>query len=349
MDLSYDQLEKFIHEISAGQKIVHVKNFKQKEVPLLFKYPTHRDRELAEFFYRLAYKEAQNEGLPTIEELSELTKQRKLFPLEDQEKLESLEAKLKGQQAVLAKTTRVPARRERLSKIVEDLEKQIVDLKHKRDGYLDNSCERKATEEKLLYLSWCCTYDPFEDRLFWETYKSFKDETDILFRRNAFTEYIIYYHGLGTKTMRYIARSTLWRVRYVAALKTGNDLFGCPIKDYTNDQLMLSYWSNYYQSIYEMLPDDRPPDSIIEDDAALDAYMKDWHADRNRESTASRSKNKKYGKPSAWDHNETLVMKSNEVYDDVEYSKTIREMGKDKGRKSADDAAFGRGKEGKRV
>ena len=57
----------------------------------------------------------------------------------------------------------------------------------------------------------------------------------------------------------------------ITAVKTSDPLFGIPISDYSVDQLMVLYWSHYYQSIYEMLPDDRPEETIIEDDAALDA------------------------------------------------------------------------------
>lgn len=278
-------------------------------------------------------------GIPTAEEMQELAKKRNFFPDKDRLELESLERKLDGQRAILAKTTKVPARRERLVNIIKDLESKVFSLQRKRDKHLENTSERKAIEEKLLYLCWCNSFNPFTEKLLWDDYTSFQNEKDILFRRNVFTEFVVFYHGVRTSTMRYIARSSLWRIRYSAAIKTGNDLFGCPIKDYTTDQLMLSYWSSYYQSIYEMLSDDRPPESIIEDDEALDAYMKDWQADRNREATASRhKKNNKYGKPTAWDHGETYVMKSNDMYDDIEYSKTLKELKKDSGKGVLDAA-----------
>ncbi len=104
------------------------------------------------------------------------------------------------------------------------------------------------------------------------------------------------------------------------------------------DQKMLVYWSSYYQSVYDMMSSDRPSDGVIEDDNALDAYMKDWAAEKNRESTADSSKNK-YGTPSAWDYSETLVMKSNDVYEDVEYSKTLKERGEGKAGANTVDAA----------
>ncbi len=107
---------------------------------------------------------------------------------------------------------------------------------------------------------------------------------------------------------------------------------------------MLCYWSNYYQSIYEMPSTDRPPDSIVEDDAALDAYMKAWSEERNREDSANQAKNNKLGQKSGWDFQETLVMKSNDIFEDVDYSKTIKEQSKDRGGTVKDAAPMGRGK-----
>ena len=106
---------------------------------------------------------------------------------------------------------------------------------------------------------------------------------------------------------------------------------------------MLMYWSHYYQSINEMLPDDRPSDEIVEDDQALDAYMKDWQADKNREQSASKAKkNNRYGDKSAWDHGETLVMRSNPMHKDIEYSDTLAEKAIHSGSSSVDAAPTGR-------
>jgi hypothetical protein len=85
--------------------------------------------------------------------------------------------------------------------------------------------------------------------------------------------------------------------------------------------LNLAYWSNYYQNIYEMLPEDRPPDLIIDDDEALDAYMTSYYDERTREDAARRSKNKTGGKLSAFDKEEVILTQSNELYEDVKYDK----------------------------
>ena len=87
--------------------------------------------------------------------------------------------------------------------------------------------------------------------------------------------------------------------------------------------LNLAYWSNFYQNIYEMMAKDRPPDSIVEDDEALDAYMKAFYEERSREDAAERDKNRHStrGKLSAFNKEEVIVTQSHELYEDIDYTK----------------------------
>jgi len=70
-----------------------------------------------------------------------------------------------------------------------------------------------------------------------------------------------------------------------------------------------------------MLPEDRPSDFIIEDDEALDAYMKDYYEERNRDEAARKSKRKTQGKLSAFDKEEVIVTQSHDLYEDIDYDK----------------------------
>ena len=84
-------------------------------------------------------------------------------------------------------------------------------------------------------------------------------------------------NGVTVETVRFVARSTLWRIRYSGSMKTSDPLFGVATSCYTTDQLNLAYWSNYYDNIYSMMPEDRPQDVIIEDDKSLDAFMAEYY------------------------------------------------------------------------
>jgi hypothetical protein len=83
----------------------------------------------------------------------------------------------------------------------------------------------------------------------------------------------------------------------------------------------LAYWSHYYQNIYEMLPEDQPGDLIIEDDEALDAYMKDYYDEKMRDAAGRRDTRKRRGKLQAFNQQEVIVTRSNELYEDIEYHK----------------------------
>jgi hypothetical protein len=339
IELSYEELDGYVQQVCTGKKLTYISNKLDEPVPLLFKYPTPEDNYLAKIIHDRALAEAESAGLPSLKEMEKIVRERGIYTEADEEQIAKLRSRIEGQQAILKKTVRVPARRDRVYENIRKLEEEVSKISLKKEPNLAMTCERKAAESKFLFLTSRGVCDPFTGERYWKSNEEFENESDFLFRKRIFLEYIVFAHGLKQEVIRYVARSNLWRIRYVTALKTGDNLFGCPIRDYNTDQLTLLYWSHFYQSVYEMLSDDRPPDTIIEDDQALDAYMNDWQAERNRDATAARSKkNNKYGQNSAWDHGETLVMKSNPVHSDVEYSETLAEKSVH-GRASQVDAA----------
>jgi hypothetical protein len=86
--------------------------------------------------------------------------------------------------------------------------------------------------------------------------------------------------------------------------------------------LNLAYWSHFYQNVYEMMPEDQPPQDIIEDDMALDAYMEAYYKERTNEAAARKFKKRAgTGKLSAFDSQEVIVTRANELYEDIEYDK----------------------------
>ncbi len=340
--LSYEELDGYIQQICTGSKLVYVEKGEGEEVPLLLQHPLPQDNRVAGYFYSKALEEAEVLGLPSIEEMERTIKARGLYTEEDTARIAELRSRVEGQRVILAKTTRVRARQDRLVEIIKQLEEQIEELELKKEISLEFTKERKAAEQKFLYLTWRGTLDLFTGKRFWETWDDFQKEPDYIFRKRVFLDHIIFIHGLKPEILRTLARSNLWRMRYTTALKTGDPLFGRPIRDYTVDQLMVLYWSHYYQSIYEMMPDDRPTESIIEDDEALDAYMKDWTENRNREAAASKAKaGKGSNQKSAWDHNETLVMRTNPMHEDIDYSDTMADVAELAGDTTLDAAPIG--------
>ena len=219
----------------------------------------------------------------------------------------------------MGKTTRVKANQDRIKKIISEIEDEIFSIKEKELSKLLMSAETKAEEDRYNFLCSACVYK--NGNLLWGSYKEYLKGTDLELKNELLTKFMAFYNGINTSVIRYIARSNLWRIRYITSSKVADPLFGRPTTDYTTDMLNLTFWSNYYQQVYELLPEDRPPDTIIDDDESLDAYMDSFYDERQKESMARKAKRKNSGRLSAFDQEEVIVTKSNELYEDIKYDK----------------------------
>jgi len=314
MTLPIGELEKYIEQICTGIKIVDIDNY-----TILFKPATNFVLMKARRLYDMEYKRSIDEGLLPIDEMKTILEERNFIRAEDRNKLSKLQSQLEAQKILLAKTLKVKANQDRIKDVIHKLEEEISQIESVERSKFSMTAETRAEESKLLYLCYKCTYDIDTDKLYWPTYKDFSNESRLTFRQKVLSEFILFYSGIPTTKIRAIARSNLWRIRYLTSLKTSEPLFGVPTSEYTNDMLNLAYWSHYYQNIYEMMPDDQPSDLIIDDDEALDAYMQDYYEEKNREAAGRRDTRKRRGKLQAFNSQEVIVTRSNELYEDITY------------------------------
>jgi hypothetical protein len=317
MELTHEEVDKYLEQVFTGTKIVDIGS----EI-LIFRFPDISTRMKARRIYEYEYQRSLEEGLLSTEDMKKLIESRHLISEEERNKLASLKSRLEAQKVLLAKTTKVKANQDRVKKIIYDLEDQIRSIEIKERSKMSMTAENKAEESRLYYLCWASSFDFYSDKLRWSEYDLFLHERDIELRMRITSEFILFYSGIPTPIIRFMARSSLWRIRYVTSLKTSEPLFGVPTSQYTNDMLNLAYWSHYYQNVYEMLPDSQPPENIIEDDDALDAYLKDYYEEQKREAQGRRRhKPIKGGKLSAFDKDEVIITRGNELYEDVNYDK----------------------------
>lgn len=316
MSLTLEEIERYIERICAGIKLIDIDG-----ISLVLKNPTNKLLLQSRRVYDLEFAKSKEAGLLSTEEMKKIIEERSFITQADKAQLASLKSKLEGQKVLLARTVKVKANQDRIKKIVEDLEKQIRIIEIKERAKFSMTADTAAEEVRLLFLCWACCYKFEPDELYWKVYSDFANESRLMFRQKVLSEFISFYGGINTTIVRTVARSNLWRIRYVTSLKTSEPLFGVPTSEYSNDMLNLAYWSHFYQSIYEMMPEDQPPELIIEDDAALDAYMKDFYNEKSKDSAARRDKHKRYGKLSAFNQQEVIVTRANELYEDIKYDK----------------------------
>lgn len=312
MELTTEEVERYLNRIFTGQELVYI-----DDRLFVFRQPDNDIKAHSDLIYDKSYRQALDSGLLPIEKLEELIESRHLFTDEDKNQLEELKTRKFAQETILSKTTKVKARQDRIIAIIDKLDEQIIEIESKRSSKLAMSAEAKAEEERALYVCWACVYN--EDlKRYWNTFESLLNETDLELRNHLLIRFLRFRSGIETKIIRYLARHNLWRIRYVTSQKVSDPLFGVPTSQYTNDMLNLAYWSNFYQNIYEMMPKDRPSESVIEDDVALDAYMKSYYEERTREDALERNRGNKL---SAFDKEEVIITKSHELYQDIEYDK----------------------------
>jgi len=303
IDITYEELEELITMIASKKSIFYLDDIGDIVV---FKYPSNDIKLIADSIYHKYYKKAIDEGLLPIEEVEKLIISRGVFTDEDVAKVEKLKGQLEAQEVLLSKTLKVKANQDRIIAKIEDLKSQINTILYKKHSKLVMSADTKATEEKNNYLCWACTFDINGGKL-WDTHKEFSNCSDTNKQSTIIYHFLNFFTGLEIATVRYIARSTMWRIRYNNSVKTGEALFGVPTTEYSSDQLSLVYWSSFYDQVYSMMPEDRPSDDIIQEDKLLDKFMEDYYKDITKQFQAASQKKKHGGKLSAFDAEEVIV------------------------------------------
>ena len=284
---------------------------------IVLKYPTLKDRLLSDCIYKKAVNKAKSDGFMSSNALEKTLLKRGVFREEEYVKEEFLVKQVEAQKILLDRMRVSKDKIALLKAKIEKLESELVDIRTKRTSYLINTYESVASQEKLDYLVWASLFD-LADKRVWDTFDDYMNETDMEVKNILYAKSIEFLYGFDIKDLRYIARHPEWRVRYTSFLKGNFPLYPCSPDNYTKDQLGLMHWSNYYQSIYDMLPEDRPDDAIIEDDAKLDKYMEEYFKELEQSRKISHARNKG---ADAFDREEVIVTRFNELYEDLDYDK----------------------------
>ncbi len=320
-ELPFQEIESLLESIISNKRLTRLE-FSDDVEFVVFSFPKAQDLLLNRYMREKALIEAKREGLPTLEEAEGLAD--RVVTQEDKDKIKDLKEQIKGQEAVLERTA-IDARKDQIRENIDRLKVQLEELQIRVNNLLYMSQERKADEESFLFLAWASTYAVTGEH-FWKTFDTFEEETRQDLRNSLFDEFTKFNAGIPSKSIRFLARHSLWRIRYTAATKMGQQLFHDGLVDLTPDQLSLLYWSNYYQSIFEMLPDDQPSPDVIDDDDKLDEYMeayfKNREEDRTEAKAKSRSNSGKSQKLNAWEKGQELIITpSHPEYMKLAYSK----------------------------
>lgn len=311
-DIPFQKVEEYLENILNNQSLSKVMS-KDGTIFVVFSHPDARDVLKSRHIREIALAEAEEAGLPSVEDIDDLIENGGVIKPETEAEIRDVSAKMKAQEKLLS-MTRLPGRRIPIEEALQRLSDRLDELHSEAAGLYYLTSEKKADEVAMLYMAWASTYTLDGER-FWEDFQGFEEEVDLKLRASILQKFSYFNAGYKIKLVRYIARHSIWRIRYVAATKLGGRLFTRDYNDLTTDQLSLLYWSNHYQSIYEMMPNDQPDEDVIKDDEALDHYMEVYFKQREEEKnegkvnrTGASSSAKKL---SAWERGDELIITSN--------------------------------------
>lgn len=333
MDINLDSLrESTVIDVIVSAKLYTKIMHGTEEKVLCIVHPCGDDRLYSDFLYDSSYNSAIDDGILSREELESVIKSRGLITEKEELREEELTKLIKGQEALFTKMRFAKNKKEKVGENIIRLKLELSGLRRKFNSFYTLTAESVATEAKLNYLCWSACYNMSGKSRMWETYKDFDLEKNIELRSEVINAVMSVLIGFSEATIRKIARYTEWRIRYISSIKVALPLFSRKPEDYTKDQLALVYWSNFYQNIYEMMPDDRPDDEVIESDAMLDVYMEEYY--KGLEQNRSISKARGRGS-NAFDSDEVVVTRFSELYDKLDYDKP-QEASRDKNNNTTD-------------
>lgn len=108
-----------------------------------------------------------------------------------------------------------------------------------------------------------------------------------------------------------------WRARWRAATKTGSPLFEGVATDWNINQVALSFWSNFYDGIFEH--PERPDMSVINNDDLLDRWVEKKSKEMEDRAKKNSDGTGKHGFGTAYDHDEVVI------FDDEEFESYMEE------------------------
>lgn len=272
--LSDQEIYTCILELVTAEKYTEISNDAGQLQVYLFLYPAASVRNYANFLEKKALKESLALGLFSEQEVTDEFKDQ-FFSTSSTEELIDLDKKIQAYTILLEKRVKGSARYEEDVLRLKQLQDRKAYLVLLRDSYKQFSAEYRAREIRNFYLLSESTYTIDRSRL-WTSAEDLLEHCSIDFAYRLLNEFTDFYWGPDISVTRQIARSSQWRNMYLAASKTGSNLFTHSVQEYTVPQQQLVSWTMQYDMIYELPFSERPSEDIIENDEAFDKFMTDY-------------------------------------------------------------------------
>jgi hypothetical protein len=286
------EIEKYIVDIMSGERIITLANGNI----FIFRNPTLFEKTHAHYIYEQSLKDYKSQGMQSSEDLINIAKESNEWTDVDSSYMDKFDEIIDFAKKQIDQAIGVGQKKR--------IEKQISKAKDKRKiiasryHYLtSHGIEQQAIEDKIRMMIRHVT-ERIDRTPLWSTQNDFDNETDYGLLTELVGMYLSDDLNLEIKDIREIARSAQWRIRWGAGKDDLKTLFGVDVRDLSDIQFSLMYWSQVYDSVYMSM--DCPPDNIIEDDDKLDMWLKDREKEQSQQ-RRNKAIDKKTGRKGFYD------------------------------------------------
>jgi hypothetical protein len=285
--------------IAWAHKIVEVKDRNSSVARFVFKPLSLQDRNICNALHNITMEEGKAAGRKSRDELRKDAIKKGLWKISFDNDIKILREELRSRREEYQKLVEQSKSRrtplpgvQSLSERIKYLETILYELETAHTQYIElPSVEYSAERARAHYAVSQCTlaFPAMTPR--WPTHTSFLDETDTSLVHSLVNAY--YRQDVETEAMiRKVARSSLWRIKWVGSKKNGGvqTLFGRDMYDLTLDQFRLVYWSQIYDSAFEAM--EPPTQEIVDNDEEFDKWV-EQQAEKRKQERANAAMHKK--------------------------------------------------------
>jgi hypothetical protein len=266
-------MEIIIQEILWGKAFAEIQDAQGNTHSVIVRSLNGKENNIINHIYAAALREGHSAGLCSEEELRQQYADRGVWTNADEEEIEKLTIGIRRLKCILPTFQYAKAKADATKARLRRAERDLNKLQTLKAELFVSSLEHRAAVVRSRKIA-LFTLENITEEPYW-TDAEFEYFVDMTFINSVVAAY--YEHFLlPTPQIREIARSSMWRYRWIAT-KNAADLFGCPASDWSEAQNSLVFWSGYYDRVFEH-PD--CPHELINNDEALDAWLE--RDNRNR-------------------------------------------------------------------
>jgi len=295
-----------------GKSYAQVANQSGEILSFILRSLSIKEANFINFVYDKELNKSLKEGILSKEQLKLLFEANNVWTGKKDNEIEELGNKIKVLKRQIADSAYIASKKKKAEKELKQTESKIIELKEEKASLFNCSAESRSEEIMRRYMIMMAA-ENIREQPYWKSEAEFLAEYDFVLVYNLA---LAYYNNnmFDEKTIRKVARSPAWRVKWIAS-KNGTNLFGKSIAEWSEMQNYIVYWSQFYDFVYESL--EKPPDVVIEDDIACD----EWVKSQNKGNKQNVKNTKKVGAKNSHQEHFIMVEKG-----DKDSTKKIQEM-----------------------